>query len=426
MSYENTSSDNASNLSNIIANANKVTKQELDKKQAITNQNINSLSKGVLNSITPKKNALKEFTQTQRKGQQNLYDKTGSYSLGFDAFDKKKNVFFHELIDQYSEIEFNLNNHKFVDEALGRKDLANIKNMVTVYGDAVPRILNIADKIEASIQNPTGPQLSVTGAPPYQLQIITKLKNGEDIDIHNDGNSIILTDPNGKEGERTLNVEEFNRAFGDAKNPYLKYEAEIEKPLNGAFTNYMKDNEGNFTARYTTPVTKSNARGDGDVEITTMTQDQQVDLKNAMIGIENKKTGVPDGMFTDLILKDGESIWEDLMDGGRGYKIFTDKEMQGEALEWLAGKDGIPIPGEPNFDLYERQYNTMLDYLSNRALQENAAAEGIELDTEDRAPVKKNDQEEVIEIQEDFNVKWNALASGESLVGPDERKYTKK
>ena len=68
----------------------------------------------------------------------------------------------------------------------------------------------------------------------------------------------------------------------------------------------------------------------------------------------------------------------------------------------------------------------MLVYLSNKALQENADEEGIELINKPKADVQKNDDGLVIETQEDFNIKWNALKPGESLVGPDKRKYTKK
>ena len=422
MSYENpTSNIQTSSLSNIIADANKVVQQEAAQKDARKTQNINALAQGALNSITPKKEALKDFTQAQKKGQQNLYEKVGSSSLGFEKFDANKNAFMHSLIDKYSEIEKHLNNGTLVDEQLGKKDLADIRNMVKVYGAAVPRIINIADKIQASIDNPSGPQLSITGAPVSQLQIIAKLKRGEAIDMNNEGNSIVLTDP---ETGQKLNVEEFNRAFGNSKDPYLKYEADIKKPLRSAFTNYMKDNEGNFTERYTDVKTETNRAGQ-EVKITTMPLEKQELLKKAMIGIDNKTTGVPDGMFTDLILQEGESIWEDLMDGGRGYTVFKDGEQE-DALEWFAGKDGVPSPEDDEFPLYQKQYETMLVYLSNKALQENADEEGIELINEPKADVQKNDDGLVIETQEDFNIKWNALKPGESLVGPDKRKYTKK
>ena len=186
----------------------------------------------------------------------------------------------------------------------------------------------------------------------------------------------------------------------------------------------MKDNEGNFTERYTDVKTETNRAGQ-EVKITTMPLEKQELLKKAMIGIDNKTTGVPDGMFTDLILQEGESIWEDLMDGGRGYTVFKDGEQE-DALEWFAGKDGVPSPEDDEFPLYQKQYETMLVYLSNKALQENADEEGIELINEPKADVQKNEDGLVIETQEDFNIKWNALKPGESLVGPDKRKYTKK
>ena len=125
------------------------------------------------------------------------------------------------------------------------------------------------------------------------------------------------------------------------------------------------------------------------------------------------------------------------MDGGRGYSEFTKEESQGEALEWFAGKNSIPAPGDPEFELYKRQYDVMLDYLSTRALQDNAASEGIELLTED--PKLKDDNENEgqsdgsgpramnqPETQAEFNKQWNSLKPGEKLTGPNGVEYIKK
>ncbi len=142
-----------------------------------------------------------------------------------------------------------------------------------------------------------------------------------------------------------------------------------------------------------------------------------------MVGVENKSTGVPDGQFTALIAEEGESIWEDIMDG-RGYSEFTKEESQGEALEWFAGKNSIPAPDDPEFELYKRQYDVMLDYLSTRALQDNAASEGIELLTETVKPKVVNGQEVI--TQKEFNKQWNSLKTGEKLTGPNGVEYIKK
>ncbi len=382
--------------------------------------NANALAQGVINSIGSKQEALKEFTKSQKRDQQNLYNDVASYSLGYEDFNKKSDVFFHDLIDRYSEIQGHLNNGTMVDEQLGRQDLAKIKNLVNVYGDAVPRMQKIAAAIEQASNDPDGPQLSITGAPPEQMQIITKIVNGDNIDIIQDGDSIILKDP---ENGAILNVGEFNKAFANNKNPYLKYEADVEKPLQTAFTNYMKDDENQFTSLFTTPVTRQNKNGD-DVEITTMTLDQQTQLKNAMIGPVNKSTGLPQGQFTDLIRLEGESIWEDVMNGGRGYKDF-DGEDEDVSVEWFAGRNSVPVPGDKEFPLYKKQYDVMLNYLSTRALEDNANAEGVELNTKpkDNQPA---DGEDKPLTQKEFNKQWNTLKPGESLVGPNGVEYTKK
>lgn len=436
MSYQNpTGLGKSSGLSNIISQEFSKVPSEQTNSKAVNTANIASLAQGVLNSITPKKEALKEFTATQKRQQQNLYNDVASYSLGYEDFDKQSDTFFHNLIDKYSEIQGHLNNGTLVDEQLGRKDLAKINNLVNVYGDAIPRMLRISQAIETASQDPNSPQLSVTGPPVEQMQIITKITNGDKVDIIQEGDSIILKDP---DTGAILNVAEFNKAFSNTKNPYLKYEADVTKPLQTAFTSYMKDKENNFTSAFTTPEKIKNRNGD-EVEITTMTIPQQKALKNAMIGVDNKSTGVPDGQFTALINEEGESIWEDIMDGGRGYDVFTEEEGKGPALEWFAGKNGVPVPGDKEFPLYKKQYDTMLNYLSEKSLQENAASEGIKLITEDKDPKFKDDNENEGQpdgsgpramnqpkTQAEFNKQWNSLKPGEKLTGPNGIEYEKK
>tara|TARA_R110002153_G_scaffold46567_2_gene131512 strand:- start:1379 stop:2686 length:1308 start_codon:yes stop_codon:yes gene_type:complete len=435
MSYKNpTGLSTGSSLSTIISQQfGKGPNREEAQKKARTTANIASLAQGVLSSITPKKVALKDFTATQKNKQQNLYNDIASYDLGYKDFDKQSDTFFHNLIDKYSEIQGHLNNGTLVDEQLGRKDLAKINNLVNVYGDAIPRMLKISQAIERASKDPNSPQLSITGPPVDQMQIITKITNGEKVDIIQEGDSIILKDP---ETGTILNVAEFNKAFSNNTNPYLKYEADVSKPLDTAFTSYMKDKENNFTSAFTTPE-KITDRNGKEVEITTMTIPQQVSLKKAMIGVDNESTGVPDGQFTALINEQGESIWEDIMDGGRGYDVFKDDD--GSALEWYAGKNGVPVPGDKEFPLYQKQYETMLAYLSNKSLQDNAASEGIKLITENKDPKPKDDNENEGQsdgsgpramnqpkTQAEFNKQWNSLKPGEKLTGPNGIEYEKK
>ena len=434
MSYENPQAPNSSNaLSGIISKAGEASRAELLRQEKINRANITSLAQGLVNSITPKKNALKDFTKSQKNQQQDLYDTISSTDLGYKDFDASSDEMMHGLIDDFSTIQGHLNNGTMVDEQLGRRDLAKIKNKVNTYAAAIPRFKAITSAITKASEDPNSPQLSITGPPVEQMEIITKITNGKKVNIIQNGDSIILEDP---DTGSILNVAEFNKAFDDPKSPYLVYEADVTEPLKDAFTSYMKDDEGSFTANFTTPEIRKD-RNNNDVEVTTMTIEQQQQLKNAMVGVENKSTGVPDGQFTALIAEEGESIWEDIMDGGRGYSEFTKEESQGEALEWFAGKNSIPAPSDPEFKLYKRQYDVMLDYLSTRALQDNAASEGIELLTED--PKLKDDNENEGQsdgsgpramnqpkTQAEFNKQWNSLKTGEKLTGPNGVEYIKK
>jgi hypothetical protein len=333
--------------------------QEIQQRQA----NIGSAIQAgmqVAQSILPKKQALKEFTKGQQKKGQDLYDKVGSYNTGYEAYDQNSDIFFHDLISKYNEIQGHINNGTMIDSELGKKDLANIKNLVDMYGVAIPNIMKTASAIEKSSQ-PGERKLSVAGPPVPQLNIIRKIANGGNVEILQEGSTIMLFDPETKE---TLNIREFNKAVSknNKENPYLKYEADITEPLKNAFNNRAKDTKGNFNSTYVTNKMVKTAGGQ-EVEVPTMSIQQQDQFKDVLKGPINKNTGLPSGQFTSLLEIDGESIWEDAGN--------MDNDTQ-----WL----GPLEPGEEGYEEYKKQYNEALEYLANKTIMDNATQNGIELD----------------------------------------------
>lgn len=340
----------------------------------------------IAQSILPKKQALKEFTKGEQKRQQDLYDKVGTYSTGYDAYDANSEAFFHDLISKHNEIQSALNNKLMVDSELGKKDLANIQNMVNMYGEAIPNILATAKAIEKSME-PGARKLSVTGAPVPQLNIIRKIANGGDVKILQEGSTIMLYDPETKE---KLNIREFNKAIANNKeNPYIKYEADIKVPLENAFNNRTKDTEGNFNNIYITPK-KVTTQGGQEVEAFTINQSQINNLADVLKGPVNRNTGLPNGQFTKLIELDGESIWEDANN--------MDNDTQ-----WL----GPLQPGEEGYEKYKDQYNEMLDYLANKSIMDNVKQNNIEIIGDDNQNIGQADRSGPAEMQVNEEVKVN-------------------
>ena len=338
----------------------------------------------IAQSILPKKQALKKFTKGEQKRQQDLYDKVGTYSTGYDAYDANSEAFFHDLISKNNEIQYALNNKLMVDSELGKKDLANIQNLVNMYGEAIPNILATAKGIEKSME-PGARKLSVTGAPVPQLNIIRKIANGGDVKILQEGSTIMLYDPETKE---KLNIREFNKAMANNKqNPYLKYEAETKVPLENAFNNRVKDTEGNFNNIYITPK-QVTTQGGQEVEVFTINQSQINSLSDVLKGPVNRNTGLPNGQFTKLIELQGESIWED------------ESNMNNDT-QWL----GPLQPGEEGYEKYKDQYNEMLDYLANKSIMDNVKQNNIEIVGDDNQNVGQADRSGPKKMQVDEEVK---------------------
>ena len=112
--------------------------------------NLTSLVQGGVNMLTEKKKALNKLNKSVLQEDQKIYDKIGGFTTAYEGFDAKSEAFFGELIEKYNTIKTHLNNGSLRDVSLGQKDLANIKNIVDQYGAAIPKVLAMADEIDAA------------------------------------------------------------------------------------------------------------------------------------------------------------------------------------------------------------------------------------------------------------------------------------
>lgn len=388
-------------------------------KESTIASNITSLVKGGIDVVTNKNKALSKLNKSIVKGEQEMYDKVGSdgYDTGFNKYDQNSEAFLHGLISKFNETSNALNNGTLIDNELGKRQLAQIKNMVDIYGDAVPNIQSVAKllKQQASADEKSA-QFSVTGAPAHQLDIIRKISAGGNVEILNEDNSLVLYDPEavwkdeeGKEhkGAR-LNISEFNKALLDKDNPYLKYKVDPSETELAAYNELVKQEEG-FNDNYVTIEASTNDENE-EVSKQVMTPKQQTAyINNVTAGNveiptndEGYYTQLPGGAgghnaFKTILLKGGESIWED-------------EGNMGEKTQW---PKSFPTPGTKEFnDFVDNQYKPALNHLAKESLKNGATENGIELqvpETENEVVVEKEKEDE--EIVEDVGAS-NTSASG--------------
>jgi len=377
-------------------------------KESTIASNITSLIKGGIDVVTNKNKALNKLNKSIVKGEQEMYDKVGSdgYDTGFNKYDENSEAFLHGLISKFNETSNALNNGTLIDNELGKRQLAQIKNMVDIYGDAVPNIQSVAKLLKQQANtDEKSAQFSVTGAPAHQLDIIRKISAGGDVQILNEDNSLVLYDPEavwkdeeGKEhkGAR-LNISEFNKALLDKDNPYLKYKVDSSETELAAYNELVKQEEG-FNDNYVTIEKSTNNNGD-EVSKQIMTPDQQTTyINNVTAGNvtiptndEGYYTQLPGGAgghnaFKTILLKGGESIWED-------------EGNMGEKTQW---PKSFPTPGTKDFnDFVDNQYKPALNHLAKESLKNGAIENGIELQVEEVAETEEvSKTEEVSETEE--------------------------
>ena len=340
-------------------------------KDNVNATNISSLIKGGINMLE-KKQKLNKLNKAVLKEDQRIYDKVGSFVTEFEGFDAKSEAFFGELVEKYNTIKTHLNNGTLKDVTLGQKDLAEIKNLVDLYGAAIPKVLAVADEIDAAAKI-AGEQgmgaagtLSVIGAPAEQLAIIKKISSGgpsgEEIDLKYEGGTIILYD---KTTGAELNIREFNKAVTSKNNPYIKLVPDLSKGMTNAYNAFNRNNKGVMQNTFTEPAPGQDPNSPEAVRV--MSEANEVKLKNALMGAfqtdfaTDQPTEYRDGgVFKEMYRQHAESIWEDMMPSS----------LKGENLQW---PENPPTFGDPDFgEFYETYKKPLLDYLATVTIQNNA------------------------------------------------------
>lgn len=337
-------------------------------------KNLNALltvGEQLATGLIKKKMGMNAFSKESIQRSNRLNKKVASFGTPYDAFNKKSETFFFDLIDQYNQIQTALDQGTHKNPQLARQDMNRIQNLVNQYEEGISdvvatgRIIDEAMSVYSTEGAGAANTLSVTGAFAPQLNIIDKIRRGgalaNDIDITHDGGSIILTDiTNGS----ILNMQEFNRAVTDKNNPYIRLVPDLTEELKTGYDIYTKDNKGAYLNEYTKV---SGADPNDPMAQRYMTEAQELALTNKLMG--SPQTDITNdlpskyldgGMFRELIRKQGEYIWEDIMP----TKVTGNFEYP----------DPPAVFGSKEYDeYYNTYYLPMLNYLAKRTIQENAS-----------------------------------------------------
>lgn len=383
--------------------------------QRIT-QNISSLVQGGINALTPKAQAMNKLDKAVIKSSQNMYNKIGSsdFDTGLDVWDESLDTFMNGIVDQNNLTIQAMNNGTMIDLSKGQRDIAMYENIVDIYAEAVPNIKAASNVINRSAKaTEISQKLSLTGPPPYQLDIIRKMNTEEagDLQIIQEGNNIIIRDPNaeyidpetGKVIKGTeLNINQFNKAITDKENPYFKYAVDTKPDTERNFNQRIKTGkDGAFNPLYVTINEEAKDSTGQTVTTYNMTPKQQDKFKKDAMG--DKGNGYANGgQFAGLIEEFGESIWEDQMQGGDNNTQYPEEVPvmptgSREAIVKSGDKEALKLYDEQlkEYDTYYNDYyKPMLDSLANQSLN-NAANNGIVLDKPKEEP--KEETEEVTE-----------------------------
>ena len=399
-------------------------------------KNISNIITGAVNagvkSIAPKQSALNATNRAILKSSQNMYKKIGSSAMdtGYEEFDANNEDFWNQIVSKYNATAQAMKQGTMIDNSRGAQDLAMYENIVDIYAQSVPNIRATAQAITKAAQadHGSGERLSVAGAPAYQLDIIRHAAEGEgNIQIIQRGNNIILFDPNvtyidenGKEkkgGE--LNLNEFNRSIeeADGKNPYLKYATNTKPETKQGFDELIKQGvDGTNTPKYVTEKVTKNPNNGEDVSSYSMTPAQQDLFINDQIGKTDEGGYATGNLYELTVEKNGESIWEDQMQGGPDNIQWPDDipEMPEGDRDGIVEKFGENSEQVKDFDSqakeYDDFYNTFyeptLKYLAGQSLQ-NAEDAGIVL-----IPRDETTNNTVVEEEEEENNESGSGGSG--------------
>tara|TARA_R100001440_G_scaffold68572_5_gene90150 strand:- start:117 stop:1658 length:1542 start_codon:yes stop_codon:yes gene_type:complete len=288
----------------------------------------------------------------QSKEQLARFDKVaGIKETGYGTFDQNMNNFFDAQTEKYFKIKQGIKDGT-VSQMEGNRALSYLNNQVTQFRDAVVPIMAQTKRLAEALKIPPGQPGAISSrVPTAQQEVLLELQQGGNVNLVDNNGELVLFRPagNGKEAAM-VNVNELLQ-LENSGIEYFQTVPDLSESLKTVYDNTVKPG-GKDNADLVTFNTK--IVGDQEVTTKSMTPDQRQKAAQSMVK-SNQFKG---------ILDDEErmkSVWADMMNKDTDWMVFPPNATAGQ------------IKAET-----QKQRDEASLFLANKALEDNAAADGIE------------------------------------------------
>lgn len=289
----------------------------------------------------------------QNKEQRLMFDKVaGIKETGYGSFDKSMNEFFDAQTEKYFKIKQGIKDGT-VPQMEGNRALSYLNNQVTQFKDAVIPIMAQTKALAEALKIPPGQPGAISSrVPTAQQEVLLELQQGGNVKLVDNDGELVLFRPGGDGKEPAMvNVNELLQ-LENSGIKYFETVPDLSESLKSVYDNTVKPG-GKDNADLVTFDTKIV----GDQEITTksMTTEQRQKAAQSMVK-SNQFKGILDD---DTRMK---SVWADMMNKDTDWMVFPPN----------ATSDQIKA-------MTQKQRDEAALFLANKSLDDNAAADGIEV-----------------------------------------------
>ena len=288
----------------------------------------------------------------QNKEQLARFDKVaGIKETGYGTFDQNMNNFFDAQTEKYFKIKQGIKEGT-VSQMEGNRALSYLNNQVTQFRDAVVPIMAQTKRLAEALKIPPGQPGAISSrVPTAQQEVLLELQQGGNVNLVDNNGELVLFRPAGDGKEAAMvNVNELLQ-LENSGIEYFQTVPDLSESLKTVYDNTVKPG-GKDNADLVTFNTK--IVGDQEVTTKSMTTDQRQKAAQSMVK-SNQFKG---------ILDDEErmkSVWADMMNKDTDWMVFPPN----------ATADQIKAETQ-------KQRDEAALFLANKALEDNAAADGIE------------------------------------------------
>ncbi len=289
----------------------------------------------------------------QNKEQQLMFDKVaGIKETGYGTFDKSMNEFFDSQTEKYFKIKQGIKDGT-VPQMEGNRALSYLNNQVTQFKDAVIPIMAQTKALAEALKIPPGQPGAISSrVPTAQQEVLLELQQGGNVKLVDNDGELVLFRPGGDGKEPAMvNVNELLQ-LENSGIKYFETVPDLSESLKGVYDNTVKPG-GKDNADLVTFNTK--IVGDQEVTTKSMTTEQRQKAAQSMVK-SNQFKGILDD---DTRMK---SVWADMMNKDTDWMVFPPN----------ATSDQIKA-------MTQKQREEAALFLANKSLDDNAAADGIEV-----------------------------------------------